>query len=165
MKLNFSKIESVPTKKVPTMKWSVSKIAPSNKVERNQMKMKLTWMFRTCPSNLLNKETLVADFYDLPDDQPVVQKASSPERSTRMQEKTQRLLENMQFSDDSPERPNLSASPIVRRSFGLEKANLQPRVILKELNSLSNEVSDPTVDLNTRINADKVWFYHDNVVK
>ena len=126
------------------------------------MQIKLSWMCLNCPKDLINKEVLVHDFYDLPRDQSDVPKASSPTRSKRMQKKTKKLLENLNFSDDSE--PSPSASPITLRTFSAPKTNMQPRVVLKNLNSQINEgPAEPTVDLNSRIQdsePDKVWFYH-----
>ena len=107
------------------------------------MQLRLHWLSRNCPQELLNKKIRVDDFYDLQGSSEVPT-ASSPTR-TRTQKKAQKIVNEMAFSDDSD--PGPSASPIQLRSFAQTK---EPRVVLTAVN------------LNERIvesETDQVWFF------
>ena len=108
------------------------------------MQLRLHWLSRNCPQELLNKKIRVDDFYDLQGSSEVPT-ASSPTR-TRTQKKAQKIVNEMAFSDDSD--PGPSASPIQIRSFAPTK---EPRVVLTAVN-LNERISE-------NVETDKVWFF------
>ena len=94
---------SRPTKKIPTLKFIISRQYAGTKQEKEDKKTKIAFFLKNTPSDVVNRSFEQKDYWDLENTAEII-RCSSPtddrvNRRSKPKKTAKELLKNMEFSD------------------------------------------------------------------
>ena len=95
---------SRPTKKVPTLKFIISRQFAGTKQEKEDKKNKISFFLKNTPALIVNRSFEQKDYWDLEEGTEEIIRCSSPTdqrvtRRSKPKKTPKELLKNMSFSD------------------------------------------------------------------